>query len=373
MHKVLYFQQNPVFGAAEEYLCDLAMGMAAYGYDVHLVYPSLSVTERFRDRTQDSVTLHPVNPVACFSSIACSTIFWTRWFKKLHPTVVHFNDPAIAGSIASAIAGIPVRVVTHHTPELHRRYNSLGRSLERLAFATYVRYVFTSKYSMKTGISRDRLRPQRALVIELGLRPEWYSPLDYQARQQTRIELGLDDRSIMILNPARLSEQKRHDVLLAAARTVTHEHPSTHFFLAGDGELRESIAQQIGQSGLGNHVHLLGHRTDMVRLVTAADIVVMASDFEGLCYAVIEAAAREVPTVATRVGGMRYSVEDGATGILVPPRSPDALAEALLTLIRDPSKRRLLGKAGRERAEQLFTRQRMVEQTAQLYASLLHQ
>ena len=369
--KLLYFQQNFAFGATEEYITDLALHLGDRGFEVHVAYPDITVMERFQTLIGNKAIHHPIPATHYITSAAQSLPYWVSWFRSLKPTIVHFNDPVLVCGIAAWLTRVPIRIVTHHTPELVRHYNRAGQILARIAFNSYTRYIFTSEYSLETGLTRDQLKRNKSTVIPYGLRSPWFESVNQEERIFVRSELGLSNEDVMILNPARLSMQKRHDVLLSAARSVVDQVPNAHFVLAGDGELLDQIKTQVERSGIASNVHIVGFRKDILKLVSAADIVVMSSDFEGLCYAVIEAGARCVPTVATDVGGMRYSVEDGVTGLLVPPRNPNELALAILELIHDPEKRRKLGRAGRGRAEKLFTVERMVAHTAKIYEALL--
>jgi glycosyltransferase involved in cell wall biosynthesis len=114
-----------------------------------------------------------------------------------------------------------------------------------------------------------------------------------------------------------------------------------------------------------------GHRTDVPEILQALDIFVLPSNWEGLPNAVLEAMAAGLPVVATRVGGVPEVVVEGQTGILVPPRDPNALADALLTLLRDPNLRRRMGQAGRQRVQEYFSVDQMVSKTETLYEQLL--
>src|SRR5207245_4136839 len=115
---------------------------------------------------------------------------------------------------------------------------------------------------------------------------------------------------------------------------VRERYPETRFAIAGDGELREELEQRAKE--LGEHVAILGNRSDVPDLLASFAVFAYPSRFEGLCLAVIEAQAAGVPVVATPVGGIPENVVDGETGLLVPPRDPAALAAAINRLLEDP-------------------------------------
>jgi glycosyltransferase involved in cell wall biosynthesis len=131
--------------------------------------------------------------------------------------------------------------------------------------------------------------------------------------------------------------------------------------------LRPALERQIKDHHLEKHVLLAGFRPDVLSLHKAFDIFVMSSVTEGLGTSLLDAMAAGKPIVATRTGGIPEVVVDGETGILVPPRDHDALADAMVRLLNDADLRRGMGEAGRARARALFSTERMVQNTLNVY------
>jgi len=327
--------------------------------------------ESYRPLTDRGVTIHWVDNQHYTRNILLTLPYWVRFFLELQPAIVHFNDPCLVGGIAAYLAQIPHRVMMHHTPELHRKYNFTGRVFESLAFRSHTRIIFSNKLSVANGMKNDVIPAEKCFVIPFGLNLDWFAPIDESAIAITRHSLNLRDSDIVILCPARLSRQKRHDLLIEAAQQVNKQVDNAIFLLAGDGELREDIAHLIESTGLSNRVRMLGHREDIRAIITASDLVVLSSDYEGFPYVLMEAAARAIPAVSTDVGGVRHSIKDGETGLIVPSGSAAALADALLTLVKDADKRQQFAAAARQHAEQTFTKNKLVENTVQFYQSLL--
>ena len=368
---ILYFQQNSAFGSAETYLSDLAAHISKSDYNVHLVHPAIPELEAgFSPLQHHGITLHQMPAAHYSSNIAQILPFWIQFIISLRPTIIHFNDPCVVGSVAAWFARVPIRVMMHHTPELERQSSRVGYLMERIAFRSYTRCIFSNQISRATGIKRDKLSENQTAIIPFGLQPKWFAPIDVKQRSQLRAKFGFADKDVIILCPARLSRQKRHDVLLEAARQVLSVAPNSIFLLAGNGELRTEIETLLQALQLGDRVRLLGHISDIIDLMTASDILVLSSDFEGFPYSILEGSACGLPIVSTEVGGVSQSVLNGETGLLVPPGDSDALAAALLKLISDPARRETLGRAGRQRAEQVFTLERMVTDTEALYRTL---
>lgn len=169
----------------------------------------------------------------------------------------------------------------------------------------------------------------------------------------------------LVLVPAVLRAGKGHDVLLDAVPTVLDRLPGTVFLLAGDGPLRDELAQRARE--LGASVRLLGHRDDMPALMAAADLVCLPSLSEALPTVLLEAAAAGRPAVATRVGGVPEVVEDGRTGVLVPAGDPLALGRAIWQLLENERARKTLSEAALAKARAGFGLETQVQRTLELW------
>ncbi|PID54045.1 MAG: glycosyltransferase [Micrococcales bacterium] len=161
-------------------------------------------------------------------------------------------------------------------------------------------------------------------------------------REQARAELGIDNDVPVALCAARIVPQKRHDVLLDAWAQV--KEPAL-LLIAGDGPDRADRQRQANDLGLGaDRVRFLGVRDDVPRLLSACDVTVLASDWEGMPIATLESLAAARPVVATDVDGLTESAQVG--GILVPRRNPAALADGLNTLLQDDELRQQMATQG---------------------------
>jgi glycosyltransferase involved in cell wall biosynthesis len=135
--------------------------------------------------------------------------------------------------------------------------------------------------------------------------------------------------------------------------------------------MRAVVEQQIAHHGLRETVLLLGHRMDVPALLARAQVACLPSHAEGLPNSLIEAMAASLPVVATAVGGSVELVVEGTSGHLVPPHRPEALAERLAGLLRDPERARAMGAAGRKRVEKELTLEEMSRRIGELYETLL--
>jgi glycosyltransferase involved in cell wall biosynthesis len=169
-----------------------------------------------------------------------------------------------------------------------------------------------------------------------------------------RRELGCPLDACVILSVARLVTEKDHAALLSAFRRVADREERLRLWIAGDGPLRATLVAQAQRLRLEERVTFLGFRADVPRLLAGADLVAISSLQEGLPNAALEAMAARRPVVATAVAGTPELVQDGQTGLLVPPAAPAAMASALATLAADPVRRRQMGERGRRRVEEWF-------------------
>ena len=262
--------------------------------------------------------------------------------------LVHVTDVLPPAQIAARLAGRRL-VVTHHTPELPRRDNVAGRLWWTLGWAMRPFVVYTSEADR----DRDGRRPSR--VVPLGIDVQRFS-------SGKRVLEGT-----VVGNVARLAEQKGHRTLLEAAALVRAERPDVRFAIAGDGELRQELENQAKE--LGDHVVILGNRSDVPDLLASFAVFAYPSRYEGLCLAVLEAQAAGVPVVATPVGGIRETVVDGETGFVVPVGDARGLADRILHVLANPDEARRVAAEARRRVE-AFSEERMVAETLALYDEL---
>jgi glycosyltransferase involved in cell wall biosynthesis len=148
---------------------------------------------------------------------------------------------------------------------------------------------------------------------------------------------------------AHFRKQKGYPVLLSAARRVLDQGLPVRFVAVGRGPQEDDIRASHARLELGDRFLLMGFREDATRVMAAFDVFVLASHYEGLPLALMEALVLGIPVVATNVGGIPEGVTSGVEGLLVPPSRPNLLAEAIATLARDPDLRARMSEAAAER------------------------
>lgn len=208
----------------------------------------------------------------------------------------------------------------------------------------------------------------RLVQIYKGYDPAWLSAAPRSALR----EFGIPDDAVVVACTANARPIKGIPVLMQAIRHLGADLP-VHVLLIGEND-DARITKLLDDSLLRERVHLAGFRMDAPALVGACDLFVMPTiRYEGLSKAVTEAMCLSLPSVITAAGGMVELVEDGKTGIIVPPGDYVPLAAAIRKYVCDPAMRRQHGAAARERLENIFSFSQTVDRTIEMYRSLLQE
>ncbi|MFH0794323.1 MAG: glycosyltransferase [bacterium] len=281
----------------------------------------------------------------------------------VHSHMYRANTPA---TLAARWAGVRAVVGQLHNVSTWETARQLwmDRILSRCRAAT----ICVSKMVQREAQRRLYLPPARLPVIYNGVDVERFRRRE--AGAQLRRSLGLDPLHVVIGMFARLVPQKNPVGFIEAAQSLLPDFPDARFVLVGDGSLRPQLERKIQDSGLVGKVILTGHRQDVPELLSACDIFCLPSLREGFSNAVLEALAAGLPLVVTHVGGNSEAVEEGRSGLIIPPGRPDALVGALGWLIGHPDERAKMGREAARRAE-LFSLDKMIGDLQRLYLQLL--
>ena len=287
--------------------------------------------------------------------------------RRLRPDVTHtwLFTSNLWGRVCAVLSGARAIVASERAADVwktpaHRLADRLLARVSDLVLANSegVRRFYVER----VGIPREKL-----LVVRNGLD---------LARFDAEMAAGLSSpapcagEGQVIAAVARMEEQKGHAYLLRAFAGLRGSGRSCRLWLAGDGPLRPSLERLGRDLGVDEAVDFLGYRPDVPALVAAADLVVLPSLWEGLPNILIEAMAASRAVVATDVDGSPEVVADGRTGLLVPPRDPGRLADAMGRLLDEDSLRRRMGAAGRRRVEREFTLARTIGRMEEVYRAL---
>lgn len=342
----------PAFGAVERYVAAIVEGLHGKDEEVLLIYPDAPALAPFGDLARDNVRAITFPPEELSGAAPLHALRLAKLLRRYRPRVVHVTDVWPTAQVAARLARVPRLLVTHHTPELPRTENAIGRLWLGLGWLARPEVIYTSEADR--AADRRRLR---AHVVPLGI--------DLERFTNARPSLPRSGR--VVGNVARLAPQKGHRVLIAAAPLVLERHPDAAFVVVGEGELREELESAARNVGLGDRFTFTGQRDDVPELLASFDVFAFPSFFEGLCLAVIEAQAVGVPVVATAVGGLAETVVPGETGVRCEPGDPVSLADGINWVLEHPGAAAGLAAEAKRRALDRFSVQTMVECTLALY------
>jgi len=240
--------------------------------------------------------------------------------------------------------------------------------------------VVVNAEAVRRWLVADGFRPERIVVIPNGVDLARFPPA--APRPGLRGELNLPPEAPVLAVLSRLTRLKGFEQFLEAAALVSARFPAARFMIVGDrsilrdgavvgdAQYRAELQSLADRLGIGDRLVFTGYRMDVPAVLAEVSVSVLPSLSEGLSNAVLESMAAGVPVVATRVGGTPEAVEDGVTGLLVPPRDPGALARAMCALLENRDLAERIGRAGRERIAARFSLERMVAETERLYERL---
>ena len=295
-----------------------------------------------------------------------------EFFRRHRVALVHAHQYApLFYSALARLPGMPLPILFTEHGRDYPDYRRWKRALaNRFLFGRRDRFVGVGQCVRRALIDYEGLPADRVEVIYNGSDLAAYDPLRGE-RDTVRRELSLAADEIAIVQVARLNRLKDHATAIRAMQRLRSAAPRARLLLAGEGEERPAIERLIGELGVSDCVRLLGTRRDVPRLLQGAEIFLLTSVSEGIPLTLIEAMATGLPCVATRVGGVPEVVQDRHTGRLAAPQDHAAIAGLLAELAAQPAQRQALGKAGLERARQLFDHGQMHARYGSAYRQMI--
>jgi glycosyltransferase involved in cell wall biosynthesis len=286
--------------------------------------------------------------------------------KQLRPDVVHAHDPHGVAMAALALSMSGARTPRPLPPLVAARrvdFHIKGNALSRWKYRQVDCFICASD-AIRRMLTADGVPESRAVTVHEGID---LGRVDAAPKADLHAELWLPHQAPIVGNVAALVPHKGQRHLIEAAAIVIKKLPDVRFVIAGEGELRPVLERQIKEHRLEKHVFLAGFRPDILSVHKAFDLFVMSSVTEGLGTSLLDAMACGTPIVATTAGGMPEVVADGRTGLLVPVRDHEAMAGAIVRLLRDEALRARMGAAGEARVRERFSAERMVQDTLAVY------
>lgn len=267
---------------------------------------------------------------------------------------------------AARLAGVPAVVASIR--DMGDLWTPAQRRAQRIA-CRLADCVLVNAEAVRRQLVAEGYDPLKIAIVRNGVDLSRFAGASPKGR--LRQELGLPAEAPLVAAISRLNPLKGIEYFLEAAAILAGRFPEARFLVAGEGAQREALEGRAERLGLGGRVAFLGARLDVPEILGEATVSVLPSLSEALSNVLIESMAAGVPVVATDVGGNPEVVEDGATGLLVPPCDGKALAWGIGALLEDPALAARMGRAARERALARFSIERMLRETGDLYTGLL--
>ena len=320
--------------------------------------------DEFHDIGADVIDLdrHKIDPLTILDLIK---IIRRDNIRILH---LHGYGATTFGRIAAKICRIPAIVHEHMIAEKTPRAQSVA---DFLLTRLTTKGVAVSKAVANFMVEKRFIERDKTEVLFNSIAPSIGQTVPHDDKRRLTEELGIPaDRSIIGI-VGRLDPIKGHTFFLDAANQVLEKKPQAHFVILGAGDLLNALLEKSKQLGIEHYVSFLGHRRNVEEIVSLFDVYVCCSLTEGLSIAMIEAMALRRPIVATRVGGIPELIEDGVSGILVPPKDPDSIANAILDILNGPELGHRLGENAVKQYKEKFELSGIAEQLKNIYHDII--
>lgn len=356
--------------------------MRARNYEIHAV--SSPGAELALFAAEEGVIAHPIPMLRRISPLRdlVSIGRLIKLFRRLRPTIAHGHTPkgGLVSMIAARIAGVPVRVYHMRGLPLEGAHG-LARALlwcsERVACSLAHRVIAVSESVRAIAIRQSICAADRIVVFQHGSgngvdAAGRYAPLGAESRATMRAELHIADDAFVIGFVGRLVRDKGLVELYGAWQSIRAQRPEAELLLIGPWEERDPLPADVVSGLIADpRVHITGMRDDVRELYGAMDVVALPTYREGFPNVALEAAAMQLPIVATRVTGCVDAVVDGVTGLLVPAKDAQALGGGLLRYAADADLARRHGHAARVRVLREFRPQAIWQSIEREYRALM--
>ncbi|HTJ81690.1 MAG TPA: glycosyltransferase [Polyangiaceae bacterium] len=360
--KIAHVTSSMHTGGAERIALLLVSRLVQRGHDVTLVSLEEPRDGRLEVELREAgarvvripKTLHAFDKTL---SMRVLSFFLRERFDVVH---THNPIPLIYAALPGRLSGARV-VHTKHGPHPDTWQRVM---LRRIGAASSHAFCAVSRATADFALSLHEVQAKKLHVVLNGTDLDRFRP-DADARHATRAELAIPADAWVVGTVGRMAKVKNHPLLVRAMAPLLGE--TTRLVIVGHGDEAAATRALAEELGVARFCHFPGETRDVPRFVAAFDVFALSSDSEGLPLSLAEAMAAELPIVATSVGGVPKVVDDGETGILVPPNDDAALRHALARLEADRPLARLMARRGREVAHARYSAERMTDEYEALY------
>jgi len=367
VQKVLHIAKMTGVAGTEKHLLTLLPGLKGRGLDVRLIILADAAFPMDAYAAQMSGLGVPAEQMPIGGHVDAGLFGrLRRRIGEMAPDAVHTHliHADLHGVIAARRAGVARIFTTLHNDDPFRGRWAI-RMLQGYLWKRITRAIAISEAIRRHAIEVQGAPPEKVVLIYHGI--ELAAAALVPGRPTMRFSLGLPADAVVFGSVCRLTEQKGIAEGLQAFAEVVRRVPGARYVIAGDGPLRAALEARAKAAGLGDSVRFLGWRDDAAEVMTAFDVFLMPSRWEGFGLAAIEAMAAGLPVIATRVTALPEIVADGVTGRLVGAGDVATLVRAMLEACENPGLARQMGMRGRERVATEFGAGRMIDRTLAVY------
>lgn len=352
------------------------------GYDVSAV---CSPGKWTKDIEQQGIKVKTIRfKRRLFSPRSDMSAFFQLFFyfrkEKFHIVHTHTPKPEIYGQIAAKLAGVPIIIDTLHgfdlSPDVSWIFKKIFILLERFA-ARYSDIVFSVSRDVIQRVIEERIcRPDLLKYLGRDIDTNRFNPQRFSKEfiLNKKKQLGIDANKKIIGIVARLVEEKGYLELFKAFKNVLDKFPDTLLLSVGPKETEKKDIidpKVIKKHDIGKNIMFLGERSDVEEIYPLMDIFVLPTHREGVGASILEASSMERPVIACDTGGCPEAISNGKTGILVPVKDVEKLAEAILYLFNNPNTAKEMGKRGREKILKEFSQELVLDRLKTEYQRLI--
>ncbi len=314
----------------------------------------------------DTISVSMDNRITLKTLREVMQIFRLGNFDILH---THGGTAGFWGRICAFTARKPiVRIHSYHGMHyLSKNYAFPWylRVIDQLLLCLTDKVICVCPSDYRKGLEAGIVNKKKGIVIQYGIEKERFQ--DIGRRKVLRTNYGLSESTILFGNVGRLHVQKGQRYLLEAFQTVKNNNPNVHLWIVGEGELLHELIKLAQDLGIHDTVQFLGARTDIPEILSAMDIFVLPSLWEGQPISIMEAGAAGKPVIATSIDGIADMLCDGENALLVPAKDPTALAAAMTRVIKEPELRNHLSDSVQATISESFTAINMAKRIRDLY------
>jgi Glycosyltransferase len=358
---VVHLVETLGIGGLERVVATIANGLSADKYQIQ-VWCAVSGGSIADDLQAQGITVKILGISSYYNLVGFLRL--ARMLRSIKPDIVHTHTyfTNTLGRIAAKLAGVPV--ILTHVHSTYWAYSKRNLFIEKILSRFTDRIICCSNAVQEFVVSHEGIDSVKVVTIYNGVRAKTGA----FNRTEIRKNLDLDVHDVVIVTVASLVYIKGHRYLIEAVNMLNKDERALQYLIVGDGPFRRTLEEQVGRLGLENLVRFLGEKKDIKEVLLSADIFVLPScEIEGLGLSILEAMAYGKPVIATAIGGIPEAVDDGVTGLLVPPHDPTALARALRVLLHDKGKRERMGSEGARRFAMKFSVEKFLHEIDSLY------